>query len=346
VTALTSPAPALAGHRPPAPHLVRWLLRLHRPALYVWTAAFVVLGGGLLWLWGPLTDASVAAWRQWNACGSSGCSYDQDAIVRYKDVYQYTTLGLLALPLAVAAWAGGALIGREMESGTAQLSWTQGISPTRWLAAKLALPAALVTAGTGLLVLLHHLAWSAGDGRVDTAKRWYDFATFYANGPLTVALALAGLAAGALIGLLRGHSLFALAAAQGVTGLMWLALHLALPHLWPTVTSVASLTSGGPAGSGITVDEGLLTSTGKRIPDPYCGSAVDPDCDALYDRLHAVSQFKEYHPQSHYWPLQLTGGAVLLAVAALLTVAAFRVLRRRTATLSPVRTEATKEEAG
>ncbi|UXY28436.1 hypothetical protein [Streptomyces sp. HUAS TT20] len=36
--------------------------------------------------------------------------------------------------------------------------------------ARLALPAAPVTAGTGLLVLLHRLAWSAGQGLADGTR--------------------------------------------------------------------------------------------------------------------------------------------------------------------------------
>ncbi|MEZ0160894.1 ABC transporter permease, partial [Streptomyces griseorubens] len=38
------------------------------------------------------------------------------------------------------------------------------------------------------------------------------------------------------------------------------------------------------------------------------------------------------HPASHYWPLQLVATGILLAVAGLLTYAAFRVLRRTSGT--------------
>ncbi|GCB48057.1 ABC transporter permease [Streptomyces sp. NL15-2K] len=329
MTTLTLAAPAPAA----APRQVRWLLRLHRPALYVWTGLVVALAAALLWLRGPLTDAAAAAWRQYDACqvswgatpGSSPCLYDQQAILLYKDVYQYTTFAVLALPLLVAAWAGSALTGREMETGTARLAWTQGVSPVRWLAAKLALPAALVTAGTAVLVLLHHLMWSAGEGRIDTAKTWYDLPTFYAGGPIAVALALAGLLAGALSGLLLRRSLAGLVVAATAVAGLWTAVQLALPHLWPAVSRVGDL-GGVPSYSGITVDEGLVTATGARVSNPYCGP--DSDCLARYD--DAVGFYAEYHPASHYWPLQLTATAALLAVAALPAVAAFRLLHRRT----------------
>ncbi|PAZ13199.1 ABC transporter permease [Streptomyces sp. SA15] len=321
MTTLTLAATAPAA----APRQVRWLLRLHRPALYVWTGLVVTVAAALLWLRGPLTDASAAAWRQYNACRHPGsCLYDQDAILLYKDVYQYTTFIVLALPFLVAAWAGAALTGRDLESGTARLAWTQAVSPVRWLAAKLALPAALVTAGTTVLVLLHRLMWSAGEGRIDTAKTWHDIPTFFAGGPITVALALAGLLAGALAGLLLRRSLAGLVAAVTAVAGLWTAVRLALPHLWPSVTRVGDL-SGVPSHSGITVDEGLVTATGARLPNPHCGTSGD--CLARYD--DAVGFYAEYHPVSHSWPLQLTATAVLLAVAALLTVAAFRLLHRR-----------------
>ncbi|MEU6381019.1 ABC transporter permease [Streptomyces sp. NPDC046909] len=326
---MTTLAPRLA-----APRTTRWLIRLHRPALLVWTLVLVALGGALLWLWGPLADASAAAFRQIAACKTESCRYDQASILRYKDVYNYVTFGVLAVPFLVAAWAGAALTGRELEQHTAQLAWTQGVSPTRWLATKLALPAALVTAGTGLLVLLHHQMWWAAEGHIDTAKTWYDPPTFYAGGPITVALALAGLFAGAFAGILLRRSLAALGAAVAAVGALWFGLHQALPYLWSPVTSTASLAQEWPSGAGIDVSTGLYTATGKHLANPFCGSTISKECETLYERLGAVGWYKDYHPLSHYWPLQLTASALVLAVAALLALAAFRVTAARTRAVS------------
>jgi hypothetical protein len=332
VSTLTSPAPAAVRPGTPAPRTARWLLRLHRPALYIWTGLVVVLGAALLWLGGPLTDAAATAWKQYDACGMNGpCRYDQDAILRYKSAYQYTTTAVVLLPFLVAAWAGASLTGRELEQGTTRLAWTQGVSPTRWLAAKLLVPGALTAAGTGLLVLLHHLAWSAGDGRIDTAKSWYDMPTFYAGGPVLVALAVAGLVVGALAGLVLRRSLAALGTGLCAPAVLWGAAHLLMPHLWPTVTSVATLRAGVPAGAGISVDTGVVTSTGAHLADPHCGSSIVPQCATLYDRMDAVGVYNDYHPRSHYWPLQLMETGVVLAVTALLALTAFHLLRRRTA---------------
>ncbi|MFD7134210.1 ABC transporter permease [Streptomyces sp. NPDC059894] len=325
-------APSTAGHPGPARRHLRWLLRLHLPGLYVWTALVALLALALLWLWGPLTEAAAESWRQYNACVDyDTCAYYQEPILRYKDVYAYTTVALNALPFLVAAWSGAALVGRELEHGTAHLAWTQGLSPLRWLTLKLAVPAVLITAGTSLLVLLHRLAWTAGRGRIDTADLWYDGPTLYANGPTTVALALAGLAAGALAGLLLRRTLPALLTGLVVTTGLRLLADLAMPHLWPAVTRVTSRNTGYVY-DGLEADAGLVTSSGAHIADPGCGPAFDEDCATLYDRLDVTGFYTSYHPESHHWPLQFTTAALLLAVAAALTVAAFVLLKRSTAT--------------
>ncbi|MFD5539361.1 ABC transporter permease [Streptomyces sp. NPDC127079] len=293
MTALTAPM---------RPHLTRWVLRLHRPALYVWTALAVLTAVLLLLLQGPLVDAAAEGWRQVDRCGfTPHCAYDQGAILRYKDWYNYATLTMCALPFLVAAWAGGALVGRELESGTARLAWAQSSSPARWLTVRLAVPAAAVTAGAGLLAWLHHLVWTAGRGRIDTAAPWYDVFTFHTNGPTIVALTLAGLAAGALAGLLLRRALPALLVALLLTGAICVSTQALLPRLWPALARTRSRFFYSPSGS--------WQVSGRKIGAQY----------------HVT-----YHPYAHYWPLQLTATGLLLAVTALLVLGCCLVLRRLT----------------
>lgn len=254
----------------------RLMLRLHRPALYVWAGVFLVAGALLLWLYGPLTDASAAGWQQYNRCAMSACSYDQDAILTYKSLVQYTTLAVNVVPFLVAAWAGASLTGRELETGTAQLAWTQSISPARWLAVKLAVPAALVTAGTSVLVLLHNLVWSRGRGKIDNAKSWTDLLTFHANGTTTVAFALFGLAAGALAGLLLRRSLASLAVTVAATGAVWAAVSVARPYLWPSVTTVTGLADDAPAASASLSTKGSSPRPAPASPTPIAAAAAPP----------------------------------------------------------------------
>ncbi|MEJ8670007.1 hypothetical protein WKI71_21025 [Streptomyces sp. MS1.AVA.1] len=148
--------------------------------------------------------------------------------------------GLLALtPILTAAWAGAALIGRELESGTAQLAWTQSVSPARWLAAKVAVPAALLVSGTVLLTLLHRMLWSAdGPLRPATSRQWDDSISFVANGTLATAYALLGLAVGILAGVLQRRALPALGTAVIGLAVLLQALATLRPYLWPVETLV------------------------------------------------------------------------------------------------------------
>jgi hypothetical protein len=145
---------------------------------------------------------------------------------------------------------------------------------------------------------------------------------------------------GALFGLLKRNSLASLVGSLCATAFLWSVMAIATPHLWPTVTKLSSLKNTVPQGSGIVVDQGLVTSTGAHIADPHCGSTTDEGCQAVYAKLDAVGYYNDYHPQSHYWPLQLTATAIILAVTALLTVAAFRLLSAR-----PVRRPSRKAAA-
>ncbi|QLJ02940.1 hypothetical protein HZZ00_19350 [Streptomyces sp. NEAU-sy36] len=78
----------------------------------------------LLLLRGPLVTSAAEGWRQFDACGlRATCRYNQDAILRYKDLL-YATWTVTTLPFLVAAWAGASLIGRELETGTVRLAWT------------------------------------------------------------------------------------------------------------------------------------------------------------------------------------------------------------------------------
>ncbi|WP_320780770.1 ABC transporter permease [Streptomyces sp. CRN 30] len=311
--------------------LVHTVLRLHRSALWFWMLLLVVAAGALLWVYGPGADA---AWKEYwaDSCDRPGadapCDFSSGpAYNRYSTVAAFGTVLLTLAPLLTAAWAGAALIGRELEHGTAALAWTQSVSPTRWLAAELAVPAALLATGTVALTLLHRLVFSAnGTLWATMGMEWHHEEIYVTNGTLLTAYTLLGLVVGALAGLLARRVLPAL-------GLAWASLLLLLtvlgslrPHLWPAKTLTSTLTDGYPAWTGMVLGDGALTSTGARVPDPIC--IDDAACLARHD---IVGFYRDYHPSSHFWPLQLMETGIVLAVAAALTVAAFALLRRRTA---------------
>jgi hypothetical protein len=252
MSAATVGAPTAARRFPEPRGLFLAVLRVHRSALLFWLGLVVVAAGALLWALGPGADN---AWAEYRASGCSGdspnlgCDLPGPAHGRYETVVACASGLLAALPVLTGAWAGGALIGRELESGTAQLAWTQSVTPARWLAAKLAVPALLLVPGTLAITLLHRTLW-VSDTHVTRSlgwRAWHDDSVFEANGTLATAHPLAALALGVLAGLVVRRALPALAAATlSVMALIYV-LDEVRPHLWPTPPGTPALMHQHPA---------------------------------------------------------------------------------------------------
>lgn len=316
---LTSPVPTPDGRRP---DLTRTMLRLHRSALWVWGVTVVVAAVALLWAAGFGIDAALTELRA--ICGEKIDYCDSGSVIaRYELVVLIGSWLLLFTPVLVAAWAGGSLIGRELENGTAALAWTQSVTPAHWLAAKLAVPAVVVTAGTTLLTVLSRVLWSAETELRDETwfRDTYDPTVYLTNGPVAVALPLLALALGALAGLALRRALPAIAvAAAAVVGAV-VAMDWLRPHLWPVKTLIGR--DEIPHWTGTAVEQGVVTATGEHVPktDCYDGACAGGD---------VVGYYVDFHPASHFWPLQWVETGVLLALATLVTAACFALLRRRT----------------
>ncbi|CAL9486560.1 ABC transporter permease [Streptomyces sp. enrichment culture] len=331
---VTAEAPAVSGTPSRGPRGLVWaMLRLHSWALRFWVLLVAVAAGLLLWAYGPGGEATRHEFAELDCGGGNGsavtgmgCDYLGGSAFYSYELAISLAAGLLAvLPSIVAGWAGGALTGRELENGTAQLAWVQSVSPTRWLAAKLAVPAALLIPGTLLITLLHRGVWAkdAEILRIYGWYEWHDTGVFTANGLLATVHVLLGLAVGVLTGLLTRRAVPALGSAVCVQFSLMFALDQLRPRLWPARTLVT--TEEYPSYDGMPVDVGSLAADGTRITDPNCYDSAR--CKAEHD---IVAYYADYHPASHFWPLQLMETAIVLALTALAVLAAFRVLRRRT----------------
>ncbi|WP_326759958.1 ABC transporter permease [Streptomyces phaeochromogenes] len=308
------------------------VLRLHRSALWLWLLLVVVLSATMLWAYGPGFDAADTEGRERCRANSEACYFPSGpALDRYDTAVSYSTLAVACLPFLVAVWAGAALIARELETGTAHLAWTQSVSPTCWLAAKLAVPALLITAGSAVLVPLHRLVWNQ-DAWLRSVD-WFDGSIYPSNGTLPLAYALCGLALGALAGLVVGRALPALGVAfAALLAVLYLANEYRL-SLWPTVTVTGAKALNLPD-KALRLDQGVITDKGTRIGNNMACTVSDgaADLQRCLTRSGLDDIWATYHPKSHFWPLQLAETGVVLAVAALAVTAAFVLLRRRTAT--------------
>ena len=299
--------------------------REHRSALLVWSAYVLLMVGWMLWLrfvTGAEARAEEAACRKLeNGCIDLASAFDYASAM--------STIGTLIAysSYAVAAWAGASLTGRELERGTAQLAWTQSVTPVRWLTVKLAVPAAALTVGMAVLVLVYRWAWSTN--RDLQTDEWHYTDPFLNRGPAVLAYALCALAVGALAGIVLRRALPALTVALGFMVAFHLWFDARFHKLWPSTTLRGTAASRLP----MTVDQlelGAVTSSGARVNDLSC---FDADADIDYTRCMSGKGFTdlyaEVHPVSHFWPLHLVATGIILAVGVLAGAAAFWLLRRR-----------------
>ncbi|MCX4549284.1 MULTISPECIES: hypothetical protein [unclassified Streptomyces] len=276
-----------------------------------------------------------------DAFAHTGCSVRNttvgcgDRVIRFLDtelafshLVDYFRLGLIVLPVLVGAFVAGPMIARQLESGTYRMLWTQSVSPARCLAAQLATVTALTLVSVAVLSGVYHWAWSTGPQENYPAPPWFGWSVFNAGGTVPVAYVLLGIAVGALAGLLIRITVPAMAAAAAAVTACHLALSTLRTHLWPVRTVTGRSGTPVPLGrDALMVSRGRITSTGRHLPDSTCPGPHDvQQCWADHD---VTGWYRTYHPASHFWPLQLMETGIVLAIAALVTAAAFQVLRRK-----------------
>ncbi|MEU0373462.1 ABC transporter permease [Streptomyces sp. NPDC006283] len=229
------------------------------------------------------------------------------------------------LPLLVAAVVAGPVIARELESGTHQLVWSQSVPPTRWFAAKIAVPALTVAVVAVGLTGSFRVLWgpSAGDHRLG----WQERQVFLTLGPTLAAHCLLAVAVGALTGLLVRRTMVAMSVAGLATGIVMAVMFALWERLWAPATAMSADPDSMQVKPGeFVLDSGLLTASGERLPDSVCFPPQDAACYAAHD---VVGRWWDHHPASHLWPLQLVETGIVLALAAAVAYAAFRIFRRR-----------------
>ncbi|MGP3987319.1 translation initiation factor IF-2 [Streptomyces sp. 3N207] len=280
----------------------------------------------------------------------------QQAVTHFKsEVADPLSIGgyvLLVLPALVGVFIGAPLVARERENGTYKLAWSQSYDPERWLAHQLALLAAVTAVMTGLLAAVYRWWWVAVNDTVDDFESYYasnvahhDWSaadSFFANGPVLVAVALLALVLGTASGLLLRRILPAMAVAlAGTVGAQFLLARM-LPHVMPPETVYAKTTQLGdtqPWNTWWQDDDtweddgaaGFLLRSGRHVREGACSDKYIDDntlSSCLTDN-DVVKQWAEIHPYSHYWPLQWIETGICLVAAAALTLFCLRRIRHR-----------------
>ncbi|MFD9929791.1 hypothetical protein ACFWZK_27110 [[Kitasatospora] papulosa] len=311
----------------------RVVVRQHRWTLWIAGGLALLTVAGLIAL--ALRSAHVAEVFAASECRTDGADGNRecmqvarnylDSMAQYRHLFDDVAVALTALPVIASSFVAGPLIARELESGTFRLSWTQSVSPARWLAAKLAVPAVLLLSGTAVLSFV--LQWAQSQADNPYGSEWYSPQIFAGTGILPFAYLLLGLCAGALIGILVRRTLLALTLSVLVTGAVGVAFAGLRAHLWPP--STVSGTSLDVRENIWWVETGHLTGTGERLSQDVCADVAESARARCFADNDITGHYLDYHPASHFWPLQLVETGILLALAAVAVTVAFRLLRRR-----------------
>jgi hypothetical protein len=298
---------------------------------------------------------------QGGACANAASTFLSRLAVTspYPIMYELGIGLILALPAILGVFWGAPLIAGELEHRTFALTWTQSITRTRWLAAKLALTGVAAMAVTEALSLLY--SWWAdpigkaiglgGSASVFDGGRLSPV-IFASSGITPLGYAAFGFALGTAAGALIRRAVPAMALTLAVFAAVQVAMPLWVrPHLSAPDRTVAS----GPsfvASAG--VDLGSMTATivpGRpgawiissrafnaaglpvgSVPSsclgPVVAKAPSPGpCMSSRGIREAVS----YQPASRYWPFQWIETGIFLALAlALVGFCFWRLGRRRT----------------
>jgi hypothetical protein len=280
-------------------------------------------------------------------------------------IYGIASASVVALPAVLGVFWGAPLVARELEAGTHRLAWTQSVTRTRWLAARLGLGtlAAMLAAAALTAVVTW---WCAPiDTALNAGQRFEGIRSvsrmeppmFIARGIAPIGHAAFAFALGATAGLLLRRTVPAMA----VTLVAFAAVQLAMPtvraqlapeQITTTITqdNLAGLVmTSDPAdpvrevrvaidapGAWITgnspVDpSGRLVDTlpawvGACVPEPE--QRTDPE--GCFPRLAEAGyrQRVTYHPAGRYWTFQAIETGLFLALAAALAGVCFWRIRR------------------
>jgi hypothetical protein len=263
---------------------------------------------------------------------------------RYSNL-QFLIPLFLVLPALVGVFWGAPLVARELEQGTHQLAWTQGVSRLRWTATKAGALAAVTVLGAGLITGL--LSWwsrpfvTASDNR-------FALGVFGLRGIVPVGYALFALAAGVAAGAVIRRTVPAMAATVAVYAAVravvevWLRPHFARPRtlsypffgesprsgLGDWVLSTRTMdASGHLLANGDSLNLELLA---PRCPGLLPANHALPPPDVVQSCIQRLGLHVQatYQPGDRYWQFQAVETAIFVSLALMLLGFSIRWIRR------------------
>ncbi|MFB7473094.1 ABC transporter permease [Kitasatospora sp. NPDC056184] len=231
-----------------------------------------------------------------------------------------------AVPVLLGMFLGGPLLAQEYERGTLRLVLAQSVTPRRWLAARLAVPGAVVLLLSAVLSGLTSWVWWTDVVHNPVAfDPPFQAFTYPVLGVAPVVWSLFGLALGVLVGQLLRRTVAAVLVSGAVVAGAHAVVAALRPYFWPRVSMEQpynNLMSGfvQPTNAWL-VDRGVVLADGTRLTDAECVNASEA-CGV------ARTSWGTFHPVSDLVPVQLVEAGLLLVLTALVVAVVFRRLTR------------------
>jgi hypothetical protein len=298
--------------------------------------------GALAVVAGIVAVTGVQLHHAYAASGVAGCTGDGcDSVIQAfiaRDPVLQTVLDkilLLLLPAVTGIFWAAPLVARELESGTFRLAWTQSVSRTRWLTAKLVVVGLAGVLATAVLTTL--VTWWYRP--IDLVNgNGFSPAVFGARDLAPVGYAAFAFGLGVAAGVLTRRTLTAMA----VTLVGYVAVRLSVafwirPHLLAPLTTVAplgnpgdpQLLGGGPgSATGRWLLSQTLTDPSGAVTDTIRIDSGDP-CVATRSCLSGYHMTTVYQPADRYWLFQWLETGIFVGIGLALVGLAYWWLRRR-----------------
>lgn len=260
----------------------------------------------------------------------------------------------LIVPCLLGTFWGGPLVARELETGTSQFAWTQGVTRLRWLTVTTGWMLLAAAAWGGAISAL--VTWWSGPFNALNHQRFQP-GNFDIQGIVPIGYSLFAIAFGIAAGTLLRRTLPALAVTVGG----YIAVRIVIadfirPHYLAARTLTYKLAFGSPM-HGLTGSSWLIsrsiTGPGGQAPSnglsgavgvqidgvpighlpAACKSLLSHDPAGVFSCLsaHGYRGVMTYQPASRYWAFQGIETGIFVVLAAALVAVAVLVLARRDA---------------
>jgi hypothetical protein len=309
-----------------------WLLwRQHRKQ-GAFTLGVLAVFGVLLWVTGvnmahtyhvALSNCTVS-----NTCG------DLQLFDNLRALFNLVNVTVLA-PALIGVFWGATIVGRELDTGTNRLVWTQSVTRRQWLRSKIAL--LLISSLAVGAALAGLVTWWSGTTNSLNHNR-FEGIQFDIQGVSPIGYTLFAATLGLACGVLWRRTLPAIATTLGVFFAVRLVVEGYLrPRYMTPVTTALPLGAGkgGPVGVwvlGSTVQlHGQAISGGKiQLPQGCAAARTRAESTACLAKS-GYMEVTKFQPAGRYWNFQLIELAIFVGLAVLMTAVAVVALNRQDA---------------